>query len=203
LIGGLIIEHKVISESDKKREEELYSSFHEMRPGLLGYICDTLVKVLEWKKENPKGLQLPKYPRLADFAEICEIISRCIGNPDMAFIEAYNRNINSRHRRIVNDSAVGRAIEIFVENKPEWIGDMAYLLLELRNIASADLKLVSVKNSKYWPQTPGVLSRKINEIKDSLRAIGIEIDRFSGDTSERTYVIGIITIQCHMIERED
>jgi hypothetical protein len=143
-----------------------------------------------WKKERPQALQLPKYPRLADFAEICEIISRCIGNPEMAFIEAYYRNINSRHRRIVNDSAVGRSIEIFIERKNnEWSGVMSDLLSELRDIASTDLKLMSVKNSIYWPQTPAVLSRKINEIKDSLRAIGIEIDNKSGDTSEREYII--------------
>ncbi len=54
---GLIIEHKVISEREKKREEVLYSSFHEMRPGLLGYIIDNLVKILKWKKEHPQGLQ--------------------------------------------------------------------------------------------------------------------------------------------------
>jgi hypothetical protein len=66
---------------------------------------------------------------------------------------------------------------------------MSDLLAEVRDIASTKLNLVSVKNAKYWSQTPNVLSRKINEIKDSLRAIGIEIDRVSGDTSERNYTI--------------
>jgi hypothetical protein len=116
---GLIIEHSPIPEDNKKTEEELYNKFYEMHPGLLGYIFDILVRVCQWQKEHPEGLKLPKKSRLADFAVICEIISRCIGNPEMAFIEAFNRNIMSRHRRIINDSAVGQAIEIYMEQKSE------------------------------------------------------------------------------------
>jgi DNA polymerase family B len=186
---GLIVEQDAIPETQKKLEVHLFAKLNEILPGLLGYIFDVLVKVLRWQKEHPKGLELDKYPRLADFAEICEIISQQLGNPPMEFINAFKRNIDSRHRRIVNDSAVGRALEIFMEDKGYWNGEMTDLLSDLRGIAEFRLQLQSVKNAKYWPQTSNVLSRRINEIKDSLRVIGIVVERSGADTSQRTYVI--------------
>lgn len=187
---GLIIEHKNIP--NKKRMVTITNKFDKLRPKLLGYIFDILTKVLKFEKEHPEGLQLQNYPRLADFAEIGEIISRCMNNKDNAFLEAFQRNIDSRHRRIVNDSPVGQALEVFMGQKEQingWTGTMGDLLPLLRDIAKKDLQLESVKNGKYWPQVPTSLSKRINEIKPSLRAIGIEIERVSGDNTDRSYTI--------------
>jgi hypothetical protein len=78
---GLIIEHIPIPKHMKRLLQ------------LLGYIFDILVKVLKFQKQNPDGLKLSEYPRLADFAEVGEIISRCMGSKPGKFIEAYFRNI--------------------------------------------------------------------------------------------------------------
>ena len=52
--------------------------FDDIKPQLLGYILDTLVKVLKWKKDN-QGVELVKeFPRMADWAEWCEIIALCM-----------------------------------------------------------------------------------------------------------------------------
>lgn len=72
---GLIVEHTPISKHRKRLLKEIWHKFFEIRPQLLGYIFDTLVKVLKFQEQSPDGLELNEYPRLADFAEVGEIIS--------------------------------------------------------------------------------------------------------------------------------
>jgi hypothetical protein len=91
---GLIIEHIPIPKHRKRLLKEIWQKFFEIRPQLLGYIFDILVKVLKFQKQNPDGLKLSEYSRLADFAEIGEIISRCMGYKPGKFIDAYFRNID-------------------------------------------------------------------------------------------------------------
>ena len=188
---GLIIEHKPIT--NKKRLVVIWDKFEALRPKLLGHIFDILVEVLKYEKEHLQGLELEDYPRLADFAEVGEIISLCMGNEKMKFINVFNNNIASRHRKIIYDSSVGQAIEIFVTKETkigkwengEWKGTMTELLPLLREIAKNDLQLESVKNSKFWPQLPNHLSRKINEINPSLRTLGIYVNRSSTDNTNK------------------
>ena len=114
---GLIIEHIPIPKHKKRLLKEIWQKFYEIRPQLLGYIFDILVKVLKFQKQNPDGLRLREYPRLADFAEVGEIISRCMGNKPGKFIEAYFRNIDLQTRDVVENDVVGKAIEIFIDSR--------------------------------------------------------------------------------------
>jgi DNA polymerase elongation subunit (family B) len=182
---GLIIEHKPIYKQNIKRLKIIWKKFYEIRPKLLGYIFDILVKVLKFEKEHPEGLKLEEYPRLADFAEVCEIISRCMGNEPMEFMQAFEKNVSLKHRTAIEDSSVGKAIQFFIKDKKDWEGRMTDLLSHLKLIAISELQIESIKNGRFWPQTASVLSRRINEIKADLRAIGIVIERISTDTSDK------------------
>jgi hypothetical protein len=141
--------------------------------------------VLKFEKEHPEGLKLEEYPRLADFAEVCEIISRCMGNEPMEFMQAFEKNVSLKHRTAIEDSSVGKAIQFFIKDKKDWEGRMTDLLSHLKLIAISELQIESIKNGRFWPQTASVLSRRINEIKADLRAIGIVIERISTDTSDK------------------
>src|SRR6185436_14733598 len=48
---GLIIELERIDETRQLKPEDLMKQFEELRPQLLGYIFDILVKVLNWKND--------------------------------------------------------------------------------------------------------------------------------------------------------
>ncbi|HJT49028.1 MAG TPA: DNA polymerase domain-containing protein [Nitrososphaeraceae archaeon] len=187
---GLIIEHIPIPKHRKRLLKEIWDNFFEIRPHLLGYIFDILVKVLTFQKQNPDGLKLNEYPRLADFAEIGEIISRCMGNEPRKFIEAYFRNIDLQTRDLVENDAVGKAIEIFIDSRvpPLWNGTITELLDLLTKIAQDNLK-IKTSNGKIWPQAPNSLSRRINLIKADLRSIGILIEKDSLDKSDRQWTI--------------
>ena len=187
---GIIIEHTPIPKYKKRLLKEIWQKFFEIRPHLLGYIFDILVKVLKFQKQSPDGLKLSEYPRLADFAEVGEIISRCMSNQPDKFIEAYFRNIELQTRDVVENDVVGKAIEIFIDSKtpPLWNGTITELLDLLTKVAEDNLK-IKTSNGKLWPQAPNSLSRRINLIKADLRSIGILVEKDSLDKSERQWTI--------------
>jgi hypothetical protein len=102
--------------------------------------------VLKFEKEHPEGLKLEEYPRLADFAEVCEIISRCMGNEPMEFMQAFEKNVSLKHRTAIEDSSVGKAIQFFIKDKKDWEGRMTDLLSHLKLIAISELQIESIKN---------------------------------------------------------
>jgi hypothetical protein len=79
-----------------------------LRPYVLGYILDILVKVLQFKETQETGIE--EYPRMADFAEYGEIISRCMGNKDNDFLDAYNRNTELQVDEIIATSEVATCL---------------------------------------------------------------------------------------------
>jgi hypothetical protein len=85
----LNIELKPINRRQRKKLEHLTKSLNQVRPYLLGYIFDVIVQVLNRIGE----VRLDELPRMADFAEIGELISRCLGYKEYKFTEVYNANI--------------------------------------------------------------------------------------------------------------
>ena len=69
---------KHIDKRKRKKLKQLQKEFERILPYLLGYIFDLLVKVLARMGE----IKLEELPRMADFAELGELISRRLGYPD-------------------------------------------------------------------------------------------------------------------------
>ena len=71
---------------------------------------------------------------MADFAECAEIISRCMGNPDGLFMDAYYENIELQTEEILDTSLVASAILKFMEGRREWNGNATELLERLDEV---------------------------------------------------------------------
>lgn len=112
-------------------------------------------------------------PRTADFAESCEIISRCLGYPENAFINAYRENIDNQNDEIIESSPVAESIITFMGNKKCWISTPTQLLQQLGDIISQVDP--NIRKSKYWPKGPDRLTYKINEIVPNLLKRDIEV----------------------------
>ena len=110
---------------------------------------------------------------MADFAESCEIISRCLGYPENAFIDVYRENIENQNDEILEASRVAESILKFMENKSQWAGTPTQLLQQLGDITSQVDS--NIRKSKYWPKIPSRLTYKINEIAPNLLKRGIEV----------------------------
>jgi uncharacterized protein (UPF0335 family) len=199
---GLIKRVERIDDKVKRKKQHIWREFDEIRSELLGYIFDVVVKVLRMRQTT--SIKFEKLPRMADFAETAEIISRCMGNPDNRFIDAYYENIKLQTEEILDVSLVASAIVKFMSqlSQEEWNGTATELLEQLDSIVGEK----TLKN-KYWPKTSNVLSRRINEVKTNLREVGIFIEKGQADpitrvktvvitkTSGRPDVIGKISIE--------
>jgi hypothetical protein len=67
------LELKPIDKRKRRKVELLQNEFEIILPQLLGYICDTIAKVLDRIGE----VKLAELPRMADFAEMAELVARC------------------------------------------------------------------------------------------------------------------------------
>jgi hypothetical protein len=171
---GIIVELAFIDEKHRRLIKEIWTEFERIRPQLLGYIFDVVARVL-WVKNNG-GIQLKTRSRMADFEEYAEIISRCMGNKEGAFLEAYHENKQVQTDTALEGKPVARAIIHFMQLRENeaWNGTATELLGELEPSA-INLK-INLQREKLWPKAPHILSRRITEVKTNLSQVGIRID---------------------------
>ena len=84
---------------------------------------------------------------MADWAEWCEVISRCMGEEDNAFINAYTQNIELQTEEIIAGSDLASVI---VAHTEDFDGTSTELLAKLN--LYADSNGVD-RNNRYWPKT--------------------------------------------------
>ena len=191
---GLIIQLERILKDKRRKLEDIWSEFEILKPELLGYIFNVLVKVLQVKQKG--GIAMPDgLNRMADFEEYAEIISRCMGNKEGEFLRAYQDNIGVQIDEAIAASPLSMAIvelmKDFVDNdgkiitvKEEWNDTPTKLSLELNEIAETTLK-INIQRSKSWPKSVSYLSRRLNEVKTNLREKGIEIEKYKDEKGNR------------------
>ena len=117
---SILIELMRIPRDRRKLESQILSEFEQIKPKVLGYILDVLVKALQIKP----NLRLNELPRMADFALWGEAISQAMGNKPLVFLNAYYENIGRQNIEAIEANPLGQAIAKFcngLENK-SWEG---------------------------------------------------------------------------------
>jgi hypothetical protein len=166
----------------QKKPQDIWKEFYEIRPKLLGYIFDILVKLLKWKKEGI-SLNLPTLPRMAEFCEYGEMISRLMGYKDNEFVNVYYNNIKLKTQEVIDASLVAPALIELIGPTPNEIVDTPTSLLE--RLGNAALELNINLNARAWPKGANTLTRKLNELRTSLRKVGILVDTGIHDGNKR------------------
>ena len=173
LSRAILRKREYIPKEKRRKEQVIVQEFETLRPELLGYIFDVLVEVLRVKSNG--SIKMDGLPRMADFAEIAEIASRCMGYNDNEFLKAYDKNIELQTEEAITANLLSNAIIKFMEDKNEWIGTATDLLSLLEVVATTQLK-INPSATKQWPKAANVLSGRLKEVKTNLREIGIIID---------------------------
>jgi len=139
---------------------------------------------------NRLDIELTKLPRMADWAQLGEVISRCLGYPDGAFLKAYRDNQAKQNEHALEASQVAQAIIRLMQKRTSersglspilgdisfFNGSMTELRKELNQIAENDLD-INIKDKIRWPQSSQGLGNKLNEAKTNLLEVGIMIER--------------------------
>jgi hypothetical protein len=184
---GMIIQPERIPKDKRRKIEDIWNDFKNLRPQLLGYIFDILVKVLQIKQKG--GIKISHgLNRMADFEEYAEIIARCMDYPEGEFLRVYQDNIGVQIDEAIQSSPLSMAVvelmDNIEDNNNEWIGTATDLYLELGNIAETKLK-INIQKIKFWPKSANHLSRRLNEVKTNLREKGIIIERYKDEKGNR------------------
>lgn len=169
----LTIHLSPINKKQRKKLSSVQKEFHNILPQLLGFIFDTVVKVLNRLGE----VKMEELPRMADFAEIGELIARCLGYPEGRFTEVYNRNIGFNNEEAVNSSPVATAIISLMNSQAIWSGKSHTLLLKLNDLVIHKQELSGLTKHPDWPRCARSMSERINEITANMNEIGIIIEK--------------------------
>jgi hypothetical protein len=165
---SILIELTRIAKENRRVESEIIAEFMKLRPKLLGYIFDTLVKALQLKP----SINLNDLPRMADFALWGEAISRAMGNTPLEFINAYYENIGRQNIEAVESHPLGQAIAKYFERQVDNDNDFKALegspaeILEILEVFAEQCK-IDIQH-KLWPKSPNVLNRRLNQIRSNL-----------------------------------
>lgn len=191
---SIMIELQRIRRERTKQDVDIMDEFLELRPKLLAYIFDVLVKALDIKPT----IKLDDHPRMADFAVWGESIARAMGYKELQFLSVYYDNIGKQNTEAIENSPLGQAFVKFVntwydgETPVIWRSSLSTVLEKLNQIALEN----NIDTSKAWPKAANSLSRRLKTLLSNLReglGINIIITRItSGDRKVRgAYVIQI------------
>jgi hypothetical protein len=188
---SILTEVARIPNEERKEWTKVMAEFDQLRPKLLGYMLDILVKALQIKP----GLQLKNLPRMADFAIWGEAIARAMGYGEMEFINAYYDNIGKQNIEAIEANPLSQAIAKFcdeqqIENKGQsaWEGSNCQLLEQLQIVA--DRNGINTSQKK-WPKATNSLTKRLNQIRSNLlEGLGICIT-ISRDNKKNTSIIRI------------
>jgi hypothetical protein len=182
----------LIDKRKRRKLKEIRNEFRRLLPYLLGFIFDKLVEMLNRTGE----VKLQELPRMADFAENCELIARCLGYPSMRFIEAYNRNIGFSNEEAINSNLVANVIVNMMETQAAWTGKMGMLRTKLNEFISQRADLHGIAHAKEWPKTDQALRDRLNEVTPNLLEMGIVVDK-QEDKHTKTYTYTIVNNNFH------
>jgi hypothetical protein len=183
---GIIVQLDRIPKERRRKLDDIWKEFEILRPQLLGYIFDILVKVLQVKQKA--GITIPNgLNRMADFEEYAEIISRCLGYSNNEFIRVYQKNVDIQIEEAIEASPLSVTVIGLCNTKIDELQKgmtATELLTELNNYAESELKMKIFK-IESWPKSSNSLSRRLNEITTNLREKGIVIERFKDEKGIR------------------
>lgn len=155
-----------IPPEERKNERELQEEFRKALPEILGGILDTLVKA----NSILDTVEIVKKPRMADYAQFGESVSRALGHTPGFFEKVYQQNTKHYNAEIISDSKIGELLCEMMGDKEKWEGTAAELR---KNLMEFEVGKKEVGESSSISKTPQELMRELNKLKTSLQDQGI------------------------------
>jgi hypothetical protein len=176
---SILIELERIDDGNLE-EKEIINKLLEIRPQILGYIFNVIVKAIQIKP----SLKIGNLPRMADFALWGEAIARAMNYKENEFIRLYKQNIGQQNIEAIEFNSLATAIVRLVEswdNKQEGeqvIKEKQYdpqTLLNILNLVAAEYG-IDTSNHHEWPKDIKWLSRRLKIIRSNLlEGLGIDV----------------------------
>jgi hypothetical protein len=153
-------------------ETQLWRSFEEARPKLLGALLDLLAAALA----NYGQVSVPDDAeiRMPDFVRVGEAIGTELGWTPGAATDAYRENRATAAREIAELDPIFAPLEDLLgwSSGDEWTGTAAELLKE---ITQRQVALGGSTRDLGWPKNAKGMSNKLRRLRPALAKLGIEV----------------------------
>jgi hypothetical protein len=168
---ALILQLPPIAEAGRRTEKELWARYDQVRPLILGALCDGLQAAIARLPHTAPEHNV----RMADFAAWATAAEPALGWRPGAFMEAYRRNRRDASEGLLEDSLLVGPIRAIAAAVAAWEGTSTALLAEMaRHSTEAAMK------EKTWPKSPRALSAALRRIAPAMRASGLHVDHPKG-----------------------
>lgn len=171
--------------TNPKDFETALTEFQNTKPELLGYLCHITSKFLYSYPELKDKIQ-PK-TRL-DFEVVGEVISRCLGNKENTFQDAWNANRKDQTDATITSSTLAKVLMLYVDKQEKEQIQLTpeILYTELKNTAFGEG--FDVSQDRSFPTNAVWLTRQLNKLKASLRIKNIKIDTGIKDLTDNRLI---------------
>ena len=174
-----------IPDAARRTEAALWADVDCIRPGVLGALLDAVVVGLA----GFESVQLPRLPRMADFATWIVACEPALPWHEGDFLAAYDDARDHMVKTGIEADLVATAVVAMLGGIKKSGDDMwsgtAQGLLETLNGRRAD----GARPPKGWPETPRAMSGRLTRAAPLLRGVGIELIRYRGKDSARQRMI--------------
>jgi len=173
-----------IDPTARREESELWESFEQDKPVILGAMFTTLSKAMSIYID----VNLNNLPRMADFARWGYSIAEALEIGGEKFLEIYYRNIIKSNETAINASPLATIIVNLMEERDQYINTIGNFLDEMERIAFAEHLNTS---SREWPKSSNKVQNSLRKIKSNLVDAGIkyEISKItSGEHKGKTQI---------------
>ena len=166
---SIFINMPVIDAEQRKPEKELLNYLEDLKPQILGEICNAHSAILRNKKKEYDCL-----PRMADFAKFVSKAGHELGWEDGSFVDAMNANRREALEEMNEyDPLLSLIQELARKNK-----DLAFIFSGTPD--QLFKRLIEMMPGKFqksaFPENHATLSKRLNGLKPVLREMGIEIN---------------------------
>ena len=153
-----VVELQPIAGRDRLDETTLEERFATAHPRLLGALLDLMAQVLA----ALPGVELPRMPRMADYARVLAAVDRALGT---AGLPRYLAQRGELQREAAEGDRVGASVIAFMADRRSWTGTAGELLDSL----------TPEHRTREWPATPRGLSAALRRVAHPLLAAGVVV----------------------------
>jgi hypothetical protein len=159
-------------------EKSLWRDFFSAQPRILGGLLDAVSMAVR----NLEHVNVPRLPRMADFARwICAAAPALPFDQD-EFLQAYSDNRRESVSLSIETSPVATAIQTLVA-AGDWEGTATELLGALNGKVHED-----IRKAKTWPKDARAMSSRVRRLAPDLRQAGVDVG-FDTQGHQRTKLI--------------
>jgi len=179
---AITLKLKPIPEDKRMGEDELDAMYEELRPQILGALCDAVSCALR----NKNSCLTKRLPRMADFAKFIIAAEDALPWPKGTFEKYYMGNQQKTIDMVLDEDNVALAVLSLMEGKYDLMDTPTNILLALEKqpcVANIKLHL-----DKSWPKSANKLKDALERSQTFLRSKGIEFDlNRTADGGHRMY----------------